>query len=258
MVVKGKLKLSSLFLPPRAGRLGLNILGGAALIESVHRAPKLSKIQERELNDYRSFRFWVKDLVRSLNVKLEVLGEPVEQGNLCVSNHVSWVDTVILNNAVPLAFVSRHDVEEWPFVGTFTKRMGSIYVDRSNKFQAYRSIPALEERLSEGRSVIVFPESTTTDGTELLPFYSMFIESAVRVGCYVQPVALKYTDGHGRLLRDAAYAGDDSFAGTLARILKQPKVHAHLEFLEPIDARKHDRKSIAAISRERIKLALGI
>ncbi|KZY62518.1 hypothetical protein A3742_04025 [Oleiphilus sp. HI0071] len=253
-----KAGLSSFLLPPRAGRLGLNILGGAALIESVHQMPNLSKIYERELNDYRSFRFWVRDLVKSLNVKLEVSGSPVEQGNLCVANHVSWVDTVILNNAVPLAFVSRHDVEEWPFVGTFTRRMGSIYVDRSNKFQAYRSIPALEQRLSQGRSVIVFPESTTTDGTELLPFYGMFIESAVRVGCYVQPIALKYTDAKGYLLREAAYAGDDSFGETLARILKQPKVYAHVSFLDPIDARKHDRKSIAAMSRERIKLALGI
>ena len=150
-------KFSSLLLPPRAARLGLNILGGATLIESVHRAPGLSKIDERELNDYRAFRFWVRDLVKSLNVRVEVYGQPIDQGNLCVANHVSWVDTVILNDAVPLAFVSRHDVEEWPFVGTFTKRMGSIYVDRSNKFQAYRSIPVLEEKLSEGRSVIVFP-----------------------------------------------------------------------------------------------------
>jgi 1-acyl-sn-glycerol-3-phosphate acyltransferase len=250
--------MSSLLLPPRAGRLGLNILGGATLIESVHRLPRLSKIDDRELNDYRSFRFWVKDLVKSLNVRLEVKGEPVEQGNLCVANHVSWVDTVILNNAVPLAFVSRHDVEEWPFIGTFTKRMGSVYVDRSNKFQAYRSIPVLEEKLSQGRSVIVFPESTTTDGRSLLPFYGMFIESAVRVGCYVQPIALKYTDGKGQLLREAAYVGDDSFGETLSRILKQPKVFAHIEFLEPIDARKYNRKEIARMSRERITQALGL
>lgn len=253
-----KTKFSPLLLPPRVGRLGLNILGGAALIESVHRVPVISKIHERELNDYRSFRYWVKDLVKSLNVSLELYGEPIGQGNLCVANHVSWVDTVILNNAVPLAFVSRHDVEEWPFVGTFTKRMGSIYVDRSNKFQAYRSIPVLEEKLSEGRSVIVFPESTTTDGTELLPFYGMFIESAVRVGCHVQPIALKYTDSEGRLLREAAYVGEDSFGETLTRILRQPKVFAHLEFLAPIDARKHDRKEIASLCRERIKTALNI
>lgn len=253
-----KSRISSLLLPPRAGRLGLNILGGATLIETVHRTPALSRIHERELNDFRAFRFWVKDLVKSLNVRLEVRGEPVEQGNLCVANHVSWVDTVILNNAVPLSFVSRHDVEEWPFIGTFTKRMGSIYVDRTNKFQAYRSIPALEERLLQGRSVIVFPESTTTDGTELLPFFGMFLESAVRVGCYVQPIALKYTDKHGRLLREAAYAGEDSFGETLARILKQPKVYAHLDFLEPIDARNKNRKEIAQISRERIKAALDI
>lgn len=243
--------------PPKLTRLALNILGGASVIDAIHRFPRLSHISQRELNDYSSFRYWVKDLVRSLNVELQVSGKPVGQGNLLVSNHVSWVDTVILNHAEPLAFVSRHDVEEWPFIGTFTKRMGSVYVDRSNKFQAYRSIPKLEAKLSSGRSVIVFPESTTSDGSELLPFYGMFLESAVRVGCLVQPVALRYFDKQGNTLREAAYAGDDSFGETLIRMFKQKKVYASIEFLPPLDASKLGRKELCEMSRKSIAHALG-
>ena len=249
--------VSKLRLPPRIGRLGANIVGGAAFIESCYGFPRLSAIDHKELNDYRPFRFWVSDLVRSLNVSLNVTGQPLPQGNLFVSNHVSWVDTVILNDSEPMSFVSRHDVEEWPFIGTFTKRMGSVYVNRSNKFQAYRCIPHLENKLRAGRSVIVFPESTTSDGSGLLPFYRMFIESAVRVGCHVQPIALKYTDGEGNLLREAAYAGDDSFGETLVRILKQKKVYAHVDFLEPIDASRYNRKQILTMSQARISEALG-
>jgi len=249
--------VSRLRVPPRVGRLGMNILGGATFIESCYRFPRFSKIERKELNDFRPFRFWVKDLVSSLNVDLTISGTPVKQGNLFLANHVSWVDTVILNHAEPFAFVSRHDVEDWPAIGTFTKRMGSVYVDRSNKFQAYRSIPALEEKLNSGRSVLVFPESTTSDGTGLLPFYGMFVEAAVRVGCLVQPVALRYTDKEGNVMREAAYAGDDSFGETLVRILKQRKVYAHVEFLEPIDASKYDRKQLLQMSREQIERALA-
>lgn len=248
--------LGSMLLTPRLGRLGVNILGGAAFIESCYRFPKVSSIHDRQLNDFAPFRFWVNDLVNSLNVKLTIIGEPAPQGNLLVSNHISWVDTVILNHAEPLSFISRHDVEEWPFIGTFTKRMASVYVDRSNKFQAYRSIPSIVDRLQEGRSVLVFPESTTSTGEALLPFYGMFLESAVRAKCMVQPVALKYTDKHGKTLREAAYAGDDSFGQTLMRLLKQPKVFARIEFLEPIDATKHSRKEILALSRKSIHQAL--
>ncbi|KZZ62960.1 MAG: 1-acyl-sn-glycerol-3-phosphate acyltransferase [Oleiphilaceae bacterium] len=250
--------MSKLLVPPRCARLGLNILGGATVIESIHRFPRASKIEDKELNDYAPFRYWVKDLVRSLNVELEVKGTPLAQGSLFLANHVSWVDTVILNHAEPLAFVSRHDVEDWPFIGTFTRRMGSVYVDRSNKFQAYRSIPKLEDKLRSGRSVIVFPESTTSDGSHLLPFYGMFVESAVRVGCQVQPIALRYFDKSGNTMREAAYAGDDSFGETLVRILSQKKVYASIEFLEPIDALNVDRKEVLRISRDRIARALSL
>lgn len=248
----------SIRIPPRVGRLGLNILGGAGVIESIYRFPSLSGIEFKELNDFGSFRFWVRDLVRSLNVELIVKGQPIDQGNLFVSNHVSWVDTVILNHAEPLAFVSRHDVAEWPFVGGFTQRMGSVYVDRSNKFQAYRCIPKLEDRLRSGRSVVVFPESTTSDGSELLPFYGMFLESAVRVGCFVQPIALRYFDKDGNTLRAAAYAGDDSFGETLFRIFRQPKVYASIEFLAPFDARNMTRKELCEKSRLAIANSLGL
>jgi 1-acyl-sn-glycerol-3-phosphate acyltransferase len=243
-------------LPIRVGRLGVNILGGATYIESCYRLPRVSKIDSKELNDFGPFRYWVKDLVKSLNVYLEVEGRPVSQGNMMVSNHVSWVDTVILNHAEPLSFVSRHDVEGWPFIGTFTRRMGSVYVDRSNKFQAYRCIPNLQDKLRSGRSVMVFPESTTSDGTQLLPFYSMFLEAAVREKCLVQPVALTYTDKDGNRLREAAYAGDDSFGETLIRILKQRKVYAKIKFLAPFDAAVHDRKELVKLCRESIEKEL--
>jgi 1-acyl-sn-glycerol-3-phosphate acyltransferase len=248
--------MGSMLLAPRLGRLGVNLLGGAAFIETCYRLPSISAIDKKHLNDYGPFRLWVNDLVSSLNIKLEIIGEPVSQGNLFVSNHVSWADTVILNHAEPLSFISRHDVEEWPFIGTFTQRMASVYVDRTNKFQAYRSIPSIVEKLKDGRSVLVFPESTTSTGDALLPFYGMFLESAVRAECYVQPVALKYTDKHGRTLREAAYAGEDSFGETLVRLLKQPKVYARLEFLEPIDARVHCRKKILQLSQTKIHQAL--
>lgn len=237
----------------RAGRLGVNILGGAGYIESCYRLPKLSGIHNKELNDLSPFRFWVKDLVKSLNVVLDIEGEPVPQGNMLVANHVSWVDTVILNHAEPLAFVSRHDVEDWPFIGTFTKRMGSVYVDRSNKFQAYRCLPNLQSKIRSGRSVMVFPESTTSDGTSLLPFYGMFLEAAVREKCLVQPVALMYTDEYGNRLREAAYAGDDTFGETLVRILKHKKVYARIKFLEPYDASVFGRKELLKMSRQAIE-----
>src|SRR5690606_24005626 len=156
--------------------------------------PRISGVHHKALNDYRLFRFWVDDLTHSLNIRLHVHGEMMAEPGLFVSNHVSWADTVVMNKLRQVSFVARHDLEHWPALGTFTKRMQTVYIDRSNKFHAYRSIPRLEEKLAAGRSVHFFPESTTSDGLSVRPFYPMFFEAAVRTRKPVQPVLIRYTD----------------------------------------------------------------
>lgn len=237
----------------RFGRLGGNLLAGSALIASCYRFPSISKINERYLGDYRLFARWVEDLVASMNTELHVSGDKLNEAGFYVSNHISWLDTILLSHIQPISFIARHDLEHWPLLGTFTKRMQSVYIDRSNKFQAYRSIPALEARLREGRSVHVFPESTTSDGLQVLPFYPMFYEAAVRTGTKVQAVAIQYTDAQGTSLTEPAFINEDSFFDTLERVLKVKKVHAHYHFLPPLCAKQHSRKSLCQITKQQIE-----
>jgi len=240
----------------RLARLGANLLGGGILIQSYYQFPGISKIRQKQLTDYKSFLMWVDDLSQSMNVELHTYGEQMSESGLLVSNHISWLDTIVLTKARALGFVARHDLAEWPFLGTFTQRMGSVFINRNNKFQAYRSIPALEERLNQGRSVHIFPESTTSVGASVLAFFPMFYEAAVRTGKPVQPVAIRYTDGSGNLLKEPAYINNDTFFDTLGRILLVDRVHTHLHFLTPIDSRNHDRKALARLSRQMIRDSL--
>lgn len=240
----------------RFARLGGNLVAGSAFISSCYRFPKISKIDQHHLADYRLFARWVEDLIYSMNTRLTVTGEIMQESGFFVSNHISWLDTILLSHIQPISFIARHDLEHWPLLGTFTKRMQSVYIDRSNKFQAYRSIPALEERLKQGRSVHVFPESTTSDGTSVLPFYPMFYEAAVRTGKKVQAVAIQYKDEYGLPLTEAAYINNDSFLDTLERILKVKKVYAHCHFFEPLDATNLDRKELCRRTRDQIEIFL--
>jgi 1-acyl-sn-glycerol-3-phosphate acyltransferase len=241
----------------RFSRLTANLLSGSAFIGACYRFPSISKIDERELNDYRLFTYWVKDLVHSMNTTAIVTGQPMEESGLFVSNHISWLDTIVFNHLKPSGFIARHDLEHWPLLGTFTKRMGSIYIDRTNKFQAYRSLPRIEKRLEEGGSVHLFPESTTTVGSSVLPFYPMFYEAAVRVGRPVQPVALSYTDEHGEHIPEPAFIDDDSFFDTLERMLRIKRVYAHVSYCEPLDS-NIGRKALAKASRNSICTRLGL
>ncbi|MFV1873309.1 MAG: lysophospholipid acyltransferase family protein [Oleiphilus sp.] len=241
----------------RFGRLGANLLAGSAFISSCYRFPSISKIDQYHLGDYRLFAAWVKDLTYSMNTELLVTGKVMSESGFFVSNHISWLDTIILSHIQPISFIARHDLEHWPLLGTFTKRMQSVYIDRTNKFQAYRSIPALEARLNEGRSVHVFPEATTSEGSHVLTFYPMFYEAAVRTGKKVQAVAIQYCDEHGQRIKEPAFINDDSFLDTLERILRVKKVYAHYHFCEPLDAKKNNRKQLCALTKRQIEDVLS-
>lgn len=237
----------------RFARLGGNLLAGSAFISSCYRFPKISKIDQHYLGDYRLFARWVEDLTHSMNTVLLVSGSVMQTPGLFVSNHISWLDTIILSHIQPISFIARHDLEHWPLLGTFTKRMQSVYIDRRNKFHAYRSLPAIEQRLMQGRSVHVFPEATTSDGAGLLPFYAMFYEAAVRCDKPVQAVAIRYHDEHGQWLPEPAFIGEDSFLDTLERILKIKRVYAHCHFFEPKDARQLGRKELCKQTKSQIE-----
>ena len=241
----------------RFARLGGNLVAGSAFISSCYRFPRISRIDQHHLGDYRLFARWVEDLTYSMNTRLTVTGEVMAEPGLFVSNHISWLDTIILSHIQPISFIARHDLEHWPLLGTFTKRMQSVYIDRRNKFHAYRSIPAIEQRLNEGRSVHVFPEATTSDGKGLLPFYPMFYEAAVRTNKRVQAVAIRYLDEHGQWLPDPAFIDEDSFLDTLERILKVKRGYAHCHFFEPFNARQLGRKELCRQTKEQIATFLG-
>jgi 1-acyl-sn-glycerol-3-phosphate acyltransferase len=227
-------------------------MSGGAFIASCYRFPSISKIKFNYLNDYSLFSLWVDDLNRSMNVKVHVTGEIMKEHGLFVSNHISWLDTIVLSGIKPLSFIARHDLEHWPFLGTFTSRMQSVFINRDNKFHAYRSIPAIEQKLNEGRSVHVFPEGTTSVGKTVLPFFSMFYESAVRTARPVQPVVIRYTDAYGHLLADPAYIDDDTFGETLARMFEVDQIFAQVHFLPPMDSTVLGRKAMNTQSRNAI------
>jgi len=236
----------------KLSRLGGNLVSGGLFIKACYQFPKLSGIDGLSLNDYRLFKLWVSDLAHSMNTDIHVTGQVMSESGLFVSNHISWLDTIVLNDILPLSFIARHDLADWPLLGTFTSRMESVFIDRSNKFQAYRSIPAIEEKLNEGYSVHLFPESTTSDGQSVLPFYNMFYEAVLRVRRPVQPVVIRYSDGNGVFLPEPAYINDDTFFDTLGRILGVKRVHAHVHFCEPIsvqDAQGMGRKALCQTSR---------
>jgi 1-acyl-sn-glycerol-3-phosphate acyltransferase len=189
--------------------------------------------------------------------RVRVVGEPVRGKVLVASNHVSWLDILVLGGAAPVNFVARDDVEDWPLVGWAAGLNDTIFVAREARSKVKDQADALRQALADGRALALFPEGTTEGGSGLLPFRASLFASLFPPleGVRVQPVAIDY----GAAVAEVAWVGDEPFGANAKRILSRPgTIPVTLSFLDPIDPHEAgDRKALAARSQEEVAEALG-
>jgi 1-acyl-sn-glycerol-3-phosphate acyltransferase len=170
---------------------------------------------------------------------------------LLVANHISWLDIVVMHAARYCRFVSKADVRRWPLIGILATGGGTIYIERNSRRDALRVVHRMAESLKRGEVVAVFPEGTTSDGVDLLPFHGNLIQAAISADVPVQPVALRFVDRvTGRDSPGPLYLGDDTLLASLWRTLAGPPFEAHVRFGEPDVARGRDRRAWAHDLRE--------
>jgi lyso-ornithine lipid O-acyltransferase len=192
-----------------------------------------------------------------LRIKLRVAGEPVRgRAVLFVSNHVSWVDIVVIGSIAPVAFVAKSDVRKWPLVGITAKMQRTVFVDRARRHQAADAIADIVQRLQSGTSVVLFAEGTSSDGNRVLPFRSALvgaIKHAAEQGggdILIQPMSICYTGQHGipmgRQNRPlVAWYGDLDFMPHIREFITRGAVDAVVSYGEPVPANSAaDRKAM--------------
>jgi 1-acyl-sn-glycerol-3-phosphate acyltransferase len=105
----------------------------------------------------------------------------------------------------------------------------------------------MAESLQRGEVVAVFPEGTTSDGVDLLPFHGNLIQAAVAANAPAQPVALSFIDTRTRALSlTPCYVGDDSFMLSMWRTVAGPPVTAVVRYGEPQRPQGRNRRVWAA------------
>jgi 1-acyl-sn-glycerol-3-phosphate acyltransferase len=145
--------------------------------------------------DQRNVRVqvWARQMLAVLGVELQVRGTPPAHGPmLLVANHISWLDILVMHAARHCRFVSKSEVKHWPLLGTLATGAGTLYIEREKRRDAMRVVHHVAERLQAGEILAVFPEGTTSNGIDLLPFHANLIQSAVSAKAPVQPVGLRF------------------------------------------------------------------
>ena len=196
-------------------------------------------------------------LLRIANIPVTVDGEMPEHG-LIVSNHLSYLDVLVLGSQVPSIFVSKEEVRGWPFVGGLIAGIGTIFLKRESIRAAAEVNRTIAQTLKVGLPVVFFPEGTTNDEPELLPFQPALFDSSVKSRQPIRPVALRYTinGGDAGVHEDVCYLGDTVFGPHLVKLLRLNSVAAHLVIAKATIAAEN-RGEAAEQSREVVTALLN-
>ena len=216
----------------------------------VVRFPRLSP-EQRQMR----VQAWALQLLALWGIHLRVIGQPVASGPaLMVANHISWLDILVIHAARYCRFVSKSDVRDWPLIGRLATGAGTLYIERASRRDALRMVRDMADALQAGDVVAVFPEGTTSDGRELLPFHANLIQSAIAADAPVQPMALRFVDARtGDLTLAPCYVGDDTLIGSVWRTLTAGPITAVVNFGEPQRAEGRDRRQWAAALRATVQ-----
>jgi 1-acyl-sn-glycerol-3-phosphate acyltransferase len=205
--------------------------------------------------DHRMVRAWSSGLLRAFGFRLVRIGTPVPQATLFVANHVSWVDIVTLHSQRMMGFVAKREIASWPLVGWLAARGETIFHQRGSQESLGGVLQVMLARLRSGRSVGVFPEGRTRDGTEVGPFHARIFLAAVEAGAPVQPVALRY-GANASAQTIVAFQPKESFLGNFLRLIGEPARAVEVVFLPPIvPGDTEGRRRIAELARARIVTA---
>jgi len=218
------------------------VLTGLSVVDYFFRAafaPKKSKRAARAAWLQRAARRHLK----IFNFKTEVFG-PVPTSGLIVSNHLGYLDILMLSSVTPAVFVSKADVRSWPVFGWLATLGGTVFIERERRTHVGVVNREIESALADGVPVVVFPEGTSSDGKTILPFRSPLLEP-VAGGLHVITTSwIHYTLGDGDAGQEICYWGDHTFFPHLLNLLDKQKIRAKVCFGK-FERTTDDRKELA-------------
>ena len=180
---------------------------------------------------------------RIMGLKVRIVGTPAKtRPTLFVSNHVSYLDIPVLGSLVPVSFVAKAEVAQWPGYGWLAKLQRTVFVDRRRK-TTLQQRDSLHARLAAGDPLVLFPEGTSNDGNRILPFRSALLSVAEAAPAErplaIQPVSIAYTSVNGvplgwGLRPLVAWYGGMELGGHLWRFSRLGQVEVVVQFHDEV------------------------
>jgi 1-acyl-sn-glycerol-3-phosphate acyltransferase len=200
---------------------------------------------------------WSRRIVRCLGFRCEVEGQ-IPAGGAVVSNHLSYLDILMYSSVRPFVMVAKTEVRGWPLFGWITSRAGTVYVERGGGPKTYPRVNAeMAEAYRSGLPVLFFPEGTTTDGVEVVPFRRGLFHSVLNEGVALRTAALRYelqsswANEGASVGEDVCWWGEMGFVSHIGRLLGLNGLSVKMRFGDEVFERT-DRFVLSETARERV------
>jgi len=170
---------------------------------------------------------------------------------LCVSNHVSYIDIPAHASVGPALLVSKRDVLYWPVFGQLAFMCGTLFIEREKRGDVANVGNQMEGVMKTGVPLIVFPEGTSSDGRDVLPFKSSLFQPAIDHHWPVTPMWIGYELEDGSVENEVAYFGDMTLFPHLLNLFTKRGLRATIVYGNPIQDAK-DRKELCRKAHEAV------
>ncbi len=177
----------------------------------------------------RWLRRWSAIVCRVIGLKITSSGAPPAAGML-ISNHLGYLDVMVLSSLVPSVFVAKREVAQWPILGLFARMAGTIFVDRSRRLKVGETNRRIAQVLGAGVVVVLFPEGTSSGGHGVLPFNASHFDPATASESPLTPAAISYELDEGSAADEVCYWRDMTLVPHLLNLLGKSSVRAVVVF----------------------------
>ena len=175
------------------------------------------------------FRDFLISLLNSLlGIRLHIYGNlPTVQG-LIVANHRSYFDPIVMLNHRQTFPVGKKEVASWPLIGYICKISGVIFVDRNDCESRQNTCEKIKEALSQGHSVINFPEGTTHVLPTTTDFNYGSFAMATKIKAAVIPIAIDYKE------KTDAFIDNDTFIPHFIKCFGKRTTEIKMTYFPPL------------------------
>jgi putative phosphoserine phosphatase/1-acylglycerol-3-phosphate O-acyltransferase len=129
-------------------------------------------------------------------VQLNVIGEEnltAQRPAVFIFNHRNQVDPVITAALVRDNWVGvgKKELQKDPVMGTLGRLLDGVFIDRDDQAAAVEMLHEVEDRARKGLSIMIAPEGTRVDTTEVGPFKKGPFRIAMAAGIPIVPIVIR-------------------------------------------------------------------